>query len=145
MALSLREGILCAGKLPRDDHLIMGRAELLSTEDRDLIEAVMIHGQSTDALAGLMGVSGRTIRRRVERLVRHLASREFLQAARALPYLAEDDARLARLAFCQQRSQRWLARHLNMTSHCLRRRLDQLAARIETLHKVMSRQRRETA
>lgn len=145
MTLSLKEGILCAGKLPRDDQVIMGRAELLSTEDRNLIEAVVLHGQTAESLARLMGVSGRTIRRRVERLMARLASREFLQAARVLPYLAEEDARLARLAFCQQRSQRWLARHLNVTSHCLRRRLDQLAARIETLHKVMNRQRRETA
>ncbi len=50
MGMSLRESVLRAQKLPRDDAIIRSRAQLLSPEDRDLVEAVLIVGQPTESL-----------------------------------------------------------------------------------------------
>ena len=136
MAISLRENICRAGKLPRSDAVLMGRAELLKTEDHDLLEAVLILGQSTTSLARLMKTTPRDIRYRVGRLCRHLTSRRFLDAARALPYLDKETGELARLRFCQGASHRELCCRFNITWHRLRRRLDHLAAQIETIRRM---------
>lgn len=133
MALSLRETICLARELPRTDAVLMGRAEFLSREDRDLVESVLIRGQPAAQIARLAGRTARSVRRRVHRIGRQLTSREFLDAIRALPYLSADDARLARLYFCQNVPQRPLAQRLGLTLHALRRRLDRLSAQIAAI------------
>lgn len=136
MTLSLRENICRQRHLPCDEEILRARAELLAPEDRELIEAVLIHGQSASSLARIMGVHPRAVRTRIHRLSRRLTSRPFLDAARALEYLPAEDAHLARLHFCQGASQRELARRLGMTSHVLRRRLDRISAEIATIRRM---------
>ncbi len=133
MPYSLRESICRARKIPRSDAVLMGRAELCSPEDRDLIDAILIRGQSTQSAARMMKTTPRVVRRRVHRLSGHLTSRKFLNAARAIPYLPKEDAGLARMAFCECLSQRKLAKKLGISCHAVRRKLDMLSARIETI------------
>ena len=110
--------------------------QLLAPPERELLEAVLIRGQSASSLARIMGVRPRTVRDRVRRLTRRLSSRRFLDAARALEYLPPDDAELARLHFCEGTSQRELARRRGMTSHALRRRMDRISAEIATVRRM---------
>jgi DNA-directed RNA polymerase specialized sigma24 family protein len=138
MPVILRESIANAFRLPRNDDILIGRAELLGERDRLLIEAVLLKGQSAASVAKLMGVSDRMIRDRVHLLSRRLCSRKFLDAARALAYLSPSDASLARLHFCEGLSRRELCRRLGLSSFQLRRRLDQISGQIV----VMSRTRR---
>ncbi len=144
MPLPLRENIYRVRNLPRTDAILMGRAELLSPEDHDLIEAVLIHSQSTGAVSRMMKVSPRVIRKRLHMLGRRLTSRKFLDAARALPYMSEDKAELARLHFCQGIAQRQLSERLGMSNHAIRRELDRLSAEISAIGR-MSRNSRPPA
>lgn len=136
MQLSLRESICRHRELPDDQEILTGRIELLAPADRELLEAVLIRGQSATSLARIMGVRPRTLRDRVRRLSRRVASRRFLDAARAMSYLPDEDAELARLYYCQGLSQRALAERLGVTSHSLRRRLDRIAAEIATIRRM---------
>jgi hypothetical protein len=133
MRLSLKEGICLAGRLPRNDDVVMGRAGLLKAEDRDVLDAVVLRGQPVSSVARLMGVSPRVVRNRVLALSRRMGSRQFLDAARALPYLDAEDAAIAHATFCQGVPQRELCVKMGMTGHALRRRLDQISARIATI------------
>jgi len=133
MPLTLRESICRTKTLPRDDGVLMGRAELLAPRDRDLIEAVLVHGQPTRSIARMMAVTPRVVRDRVYRLSRLLVSRRFLDAARALPYLSPEDDALARLRFCTGMTHSQLCQRLAVTPHRLRRRLDRLSAKIATI------------
>jgi DNA-directed RNA polymerase specialized sigma24 family protein len=136
MPLPLRESICRQRGLPRDEGVLRGRLELLADEDRELLDAVLLRGQSASSLARIMGVRPRAIRGRVHRLIGRVTSRRFLDAARALEYLPADEAELARMHFCQGVSQRELCRRLRMTSHALRRRLDRVAAEIATIRRM---------
>ena len=91
MPLPLRENIYRVRNLPRTDAVLMGRAELLSPEDHDLIEAVLIHSQSTGAVSRMMNVSPRVIRKRLHMLGRRLTSRKFL--GKTVPRIAAGRAR----------------------------------------------------
>ncbi|MFA6135288.1 MAG: hypothetical protein WC869_14850 [Phycisphaerae bacterium] len=142
MAISLRENLCVAERLPRSDSVLMGRAELLKRPDRDLLEAVLVRGQSVAALARIMGADPRSLRVRVRRLGRRLTSRRFLDAARALPYLGKEEAELARLRFCQGATLRELCDHFNVSWHCLRRRLDQVSAQVATVRRMTGLDRR---
>jgi len=136
MALPLRESLCVAKELVRDDQVLRGRAELLDRKDQDLIEAIFIRGQSTASVGRMLGVPARRVRDRAARLRRHLVSRKFLDAARALPYLPREEAALAKRRFCQQTTHRELCGEFGLTSHALRRRLDQLAAKIATIRRL---------
>ena len=140
MPLSLRESIAQTREIPRSDAVIMGRAELLAPADRDLIEAVFLRNQSAASLARIMGIPERRLQRRVHRLMERLTSPEFLDAARALDYLAEMDARIARLRFCQGLPLRRIALMLNLSYHRLRRRVDRISAQIAALRKFQQEQ-----
>ncbi len=135
MHLTLRESICIATKLPRNDAIILRRGVLLAPEDRDLVDAVLIRGQSTRSVAGMMGKSARAVRTRVCRLGRMLTSRKFLSAARSMSYLSPADADLAKLYYCQGHSHRQLASRLGISIHVLRRRLDGIAAQIAVISK----------
>jgi len=136
MALRLKDSIARSSPLPRDEQIIMGRAELLSTGDKDLVEAVLVRGQPATLIARIMGTSAKVIRARVRCLGRRLTSQRFLKAARALPYLDGDEAHLARLNFCAGVSQRRLARELGIPTHTLRRRLEHIAVKINVIHQL---------
>ena len=136
MPLPLRESIQRAQKLPRTDSVLMGRAELLAPGDRDLIEAVLIRSQPTVSLGRIMNVDPRKIRRRVHRLKKRIISSKFLAAARSLAYLEENEAKLARLYYCEGIPQRKLASRLQISTHQLRRKLDKLGAEIHAISRM---------
>lgn len=138
MQLTLREAIARDHRLPQSEEILMGRAELLAPEERDLIEAIMIREMSTRAVGRLKGVKAREVRNRVCRIARRLRSRQFLDAARAIPYLTPHDALLAKLRFCQAMSIRDISRELGIGYHVLRRQLDKVSGRIEVV-KLLSR------
>jgi len=139
MALSLQEKLHRGGRLPSSEAVLLGRARLLARLDADLIEAVVVRGQPTRVVARLMGLKARAVRDRVNRLVRRMASRSFIDAARAMPCLPPADAELAKLRFCEGHTQRGLCQRLGLTSHELRRRLDRVTAQIETISRMRSR------
>jgi DNA-directed RNA polymerase specialized sigma24 family protein len=136
MALPLMESICNARKLPDDEQVLIGRAEMLSTEDRLLIEAVLVRGLTIVAVSRMMNISARKAGNRLKRLTARLASREFLDAARALPYLSHNDAALARLRFCAGLSERQLAKKFEQSVHTIRRRLDSVKAQIAIISRL---------
>ena len=142
MALSFRENIFIERRLPRDQQLLSGRAELLSPGDRELVEAVLIRGQTFVSVSRMMGISPRKAGNRVRRLAALLASRQFLETARALRYLPREDARLARLRFCAGLSERKLAGKLQVSTHAIRRRLDRIRAQIAIVSRLDQERRR---
>ena len=136
MPISLKESLARKKDLPRSDEIIRCRAELLPRADRDLIEAVLIHGHPTRSLARMMGTTPRAVRDRARRLARRLVSKRFLYVARALPYLSPQDSELAKRYFCQGATHRQLCGEVGMTLHALRRRLDRIAAQVETVRRL---------
>ena len=142
MALSLRENIYKARRLPRDADLLIARSELLSRSDRDLMEAVLARGQTVVSVARMMGVSARRVSNRVKRLTRHLTSGDFLDAARALPYLPPKDSAVASMRFCEGLSKRKLAARLGVSQHVLRRRLDRIGAQIAMIRRIQTGNKR---
>ena len=136
MAVRLNESICEGRKPPKDVDLLIARAELLAREDRELVGAVLARGQSMVSIARMTGMSARSISNRMRRITGRLTSREFLDAARALPYLSREDATLASLRFCEGLSTRKMAGRLRMSAHVLRRRLDRIGAQIEIIRRM---------
>jgi len=136
MNLQLKENIIKSTRLPRNDDLLTQRAGLLATADKELVEAVLIKGQSAVMLARVAGINPRTVRTRIHRLCKRLGSRRFLEAARAINYLPPEEARLARLRFCQGLKYSQLMRIYNISSHELRRRLDKISAAIRAVRRL---------
>jgi len=137
MALTLRENICSARKLPQDQQVLIGRAELLTPEDRELVEAVLVRGQTVVSVANMMGLSPRTVGNRMRKLAARLTSRKFLDAARALRMLPRDDAVLARLRFCAGLSERKLAEKFGVSPHHIRRRIDAISAQIAIIRRML--------
>ncbi len=138
MPLHLKENLYRKSQLPRSDAVIMGRAELLEPEDKGLLEAVLMRGQKVSFLAGMLGVTPRSLRSRIHRIVCRLTSSSFLNAGRALPYLPDDDRQIAQMKFCEGISVRQISNRLGVTEHALRRRMDRINAQIETILRIRS-------
>ena len=137
MSLSLRESICTGRGLLTDPEIIAGRAELLCSRDRELVEATLVRGQSVASVARIMGVSQKTLGRKVRGLAFRLASCRFLSAAKALPYLSTDEAEIARLRYCQGVSARRLAREHGVSGYVMRRRLDAISAKISAICRMV--------
>ena len=136
MALSLKENIARVRKLPRDSAVLMARAELLAPGDKDLMEAILLRGQTVASVARMMGVTARAVSNRAKRLAARMTSRRFLDAARALPYLDDEDAKLASMKFCGGMSERSLAEKTGLSPHVVRRRLDRITAKITMIRNI---------
>jgi DNA-directed RNA polymerase specialized sigma24 family protein len=136
MKLTLKEGTAVAHPVLSEEGIIRSRAGFLDREGKDLIEAVLIRGQSASAVARFMGVSPRTVRARVVGLTRRMSSRSFMEAATALPHLDPDDRAIALAFFCQGVSQRELCRRTGLTAYGARRRLEQVSTRIAIIRAV---------
>jgi DNA-directed RNA polymerase specialized sigma24 family protein len=141
MPISLKESIAQKADTPDTEAVLMGRAQLLAREDRDLIQAVIVDGQPASRLARLMDISASQLRKRIHRLCHRLASREFLSAARSLRFLPEEERRLARQYFCEGLSQRDLAAVTGESLHTIRRRLDRVRAKIAALTSLQQHRR----
>lgn len=133
MTVSFQEYMSNQSHLPRDEQVLIGRLELLEEFDRELVEAVVVRGQPTRALSRLMGKSQRFIRQKVLSLTRRISSGEFLAAARSLPYLPPDERLIVKRHFCQAATIRQLCAETGLTLHRLRRKIDQLRAKMTVL------------
>jgi DNA-directed RNA polymerase specialized sigma24 family protein len=136
MVCKLRRNLTERMRLPKNDSVLLGRAELLSPLDRDLVKSVFIHNQPPSVAARMLNLDVRLIRSRLYRLGERLTDPTFIQVARAMRYLNEEEKNLARLHFCQRFSQRELSRLLGMKHHDVRRQLDKLAEKIGVIRKV---------
>ena len=134
--MNLRDSVQKLRRLPHDEALLWKRISLLEPADAALLEAVLIRGQAATTVARMIGRPERTVRARVHRLCRRIASRTFIDAFQALPLLPPDDAKLARLHFCGGVSRRQLARRLGRSPHSVRRRLEHLQAQIELIKRL---------
>ncbi len=90
-------------------------------------------------MARLMGARPRTLRDRVNRLVRRMAGDAFLKAARALPYLSQADAELARQRFCAGRRLWQLGQQYRMSEHAIRRWVDSVRTQITMIDRLSRR------
>jgi hypothetical protein len=113
--------------------LLLRRAEFLHPRDRDLLEAIMVRGQTVNAVGRLTGTDPRYLRKYIAGLTSRMGSRAFTEAIRAMPHLSEKEAQMARLYFCQGLSIRRLCCGLFLSEYVVRRRLDMLRARIATI------------
>ena len=130
MALTLKESVCIARRLPRDEAVLAGRAELLLPDERELIEAILIRGERVLSVSRMTGLSPRTVSNRVRRISKRMAGRKFLDTARALRFLTREDATVARLKFCAGISERKLAKYMGLSPYILRRRLDRISAQV---------------
>ncbi len=136
MSMSLRENILRTCRLPRTDVLLAGRARMLTHDERELVLAVLVRGQSVASMASLMGEPVGTVRSRLWRLARRLASQKFLDVMRALPYLSPEDAALGRMRYGQNLPRRELCSRLGIKRYALTRRLVNLNAQVQAIRRV---------
>lgn len=136
MVLPLYESICKARKLPDDEQVLCGRIALLLPAEQDLVRAILIHRQTYEAVGRLTGLGPNAVRGRYSRILRRMSSKGFLQAARALPYLAGDSADLAKAFFCQAQTYRQLCQRLNLSYHALRKRLERARVEIQVLDRI---------
>ena len=136
MSLSLKESLAQNQDLPRTDSILMGRAQLLEQQDRDLVEAILVRGQPATLVARMMGISPKALRGRVRRLGRHLVSPRFLDAARALSYLEPADAELARLKYCAGLTMEEMSGRLGLPPKAIRRKLGRLGPQITVIRRL---------
>ncbi|MBT3277951.1 MAG: hypothetical protein HN909_04980 [Phycisphaerales bacterium] len=144
MRLPLREELIDRYRLPDSDAILVGRAELLAPRDRELLKAVLVHGQRPSAVAAMLSEPANRIRQRLYRLCQRLTSAKFLSAARALSYLEKTDAEWARLYFCERLSQRELSERFELPAHRVRRRVEDLASKVEAIRRLFQLTRRGT-
>ncbi|MFW6133207.1 MAG: hypothetical protein ACOC8F_04865 [Planctomycetota bacterium] len=142
MALPLRETICRTYELPRTDQVLQQRARLLTGEQRDLLEAVVLSGQPIRRVARMKGITPRAVRWRLHRLARRMNSPRFRQVLHAGPYLPPEDVHVAKRRFCQGVSLHDLAEELDISLHALRRRLDRITAQMSLIADGIAGRRR---
>jgi hypothetical protein len=120
-------------EMPNPRSNLAWLAGFLQPDERALVMAVLVDGQPIRLAARLMGQPYMSVRYRVRKLSRQLASRKCLAVARLMPYLSPVDATLAKLHYCSGHSCRRIGRMLGISHHDLRRRFDRIAVRIETV------------
>ena len=135
MTLPLNESIARHKRLRdlRNDDLLRARCELLAPEDRDLIKAVIIHGQSVEMIARIGHISGSALRKRVRKLLKRIYSDEFIDTARILPLLNPVQSAVAKAHILQGNSIRCIANQMGLSYHTVRKTLTQVRAIIAGL------------
>ena len=130
MVLPLNDSIARQKQLRtlRNDDIIAARADLLAPEDRDLIKAVVINGQSAEMIARIAGVRGSTLRKRVRKLLKRINSPDFIDTARILPLLNPTQLAVAKAHILQGKSIRAVASETNLSYHTVRKTLTQVRA-----------------
>ena len=122
-----------APRLDRRDEVeqILLLAEYLPQDDRELIEAVYLHGRSTAAIARLARISQRTVQRRVQRTLKRMKDRRFAFVALRGQQLPTDLRGVARRLILEGRTLRDTARTCRKTLHQIREMRIQLLATID--------------
>src|ERR1017187_2907094 len=115
LKLSLLDGYAQTKEMPEHQRDLVWLSAFLQPDERALVMAVLVDGQPIKLAARLMGQPYMTVRSRVLKLSRQLASRKCLAAARLVPYLSPADATLAKLHFCSGHSCRRIGRMLGIS------------------------------
>lgn len=110
---------------------IVARSEGLPAQDRTLVRLVYHEGRSVSELAGLMGVSARTLRRRVRRLTTRVLSPRFLFVLSHQGKWSVTRRRVAEACVLGGMSLREAARALDLSFHTVRRHHDAVNALFE--------------
>lgn len=137
MPLSLRESLLEARDLPADPHVLLDRIHMLSQQDAEMMEAILVRGASAASVARLMQVDERSIRKRVAALARRLGSPPILEVARAMPHLGIRDQKLAVLNCCQRVSIAEIARRSGKSQWAVRKALSRVRAKIDAVNATL--------
>ena len=111
---------------------LASRAHLLCREDRELFTAVFEDGRSCEALARIGNISGRTIRRRIERLVERATSPLFVFVCRHRDEWSPTRRRIATMLFLHGRPARDVARELGLSVYNVRYHLYAVLAVFES-------------
>jgi len=136
MPITLRESVCDSQRTLLTDGWLLRRIRYLDRSDRDLLRAVIINNQSIKLVARLLHSNYHFTWRRVLTLIRRINSHAFTRTIRALPFLEPDDARLARLFYCHCLPMQELADAMSVSKYVLRRRLDNLEARIRVIDRI---------
>ncbi len=139
MAVTINERTCRGRKPPVSVNVLQRRAQLLSPIDREIVIAVLVRGQSAAAVGRIVGTDRSTLRRRVLKISRRITSRKFITAARAMPYLEREDAKIARLRYCEGATVASIGRQIGQASYYIRRRLDKIAAQMEVVGRKLGR------
>ncbi len=107
---------------------VLIRSEWLMPDERALLAAVYRDGATTVELAALSGMSPKSVRTRVKRLVARVLSPGFEFVMRRRDSWPAERRRVATAFFLQGRSQRDAARFLRLTLHEVRRHIDAVRA-----------------
>jgi DNA-directed RNA polymerase specialized sigma24 family protein len=99
-------------------------AQHLDEPDRLLIEQVYQHKMNPAEVARLMGKHTRTVRNRLEQIVRHLGKAEFRFMVLRADLLAPTTRRVAELVILRRMSLRQAARELNCSLHKVRQHIE---------------------
>lgn len=124
--VEIRRGLADAARL------IGARAQLLDPEDQALLRALFEDGRSAAEMARLIGVTARSIRRRVARLLTRIASPRFVFVGSHLDAWPRTRRRVATLVILRGRSARETARLLRISEYAVRCHLQAINALFES-------------
>lgn len=122
------EGLLRRRVLDAQGDALLRRAHVLDPDDRALLEALLREGESPLGAAKSRGVSTRTVRRRLRRLINRMASERFLFVLAQHLSWPLGRRRVGEACVLRGRSMRAAARELGLSVHAVRRHLAVVSA-----------------
>lgn len=113
-------------------ELLAGRLELLSGEDRLVMEMYLKNGNSFRQLARLLGVNTATVSRRVHKLCRRLSDSGYVVCLRNRSRFSQMELKIAKDYFLTGLSIRQIALRRRCSRHSVGRTLRKAEAMMET-------------
>ncbi len=107
---------------------LLRRAHALDPDDRALLEALLREGESLQSAAAARGLSTRSVRRRVRRLINRLLSDRFVFVLAEHLSWPAGRRRVGDACVLRGRSMRAAARELSLSVHTIRRHLSVVSA-----------------
>jgi len=129
--------------LTREMHeLVVARAEQLDEADRALITQAIDRGSDTKDVATLLGVSVRTVQRRLRSLILHLTSPRTIAVLRNQDRWPRDLVRVAMDVCVRRRTLRDTAARHGVTLHRVRRMLAEVDGRVDQFEAELRERKR---
>jgi hypothetical protein len=111
--------------------VVLQRATALAPPDRLLLESVLREGRTATHIASLTAQPVRSIRRRAKRLIKRLASPEFMFVVRHRDAWPSTRRRVAEACVVEGQSMKLAARSLRLSFHSVRRQMEIIAGFFE--------------